>query len=124
MKSSLYAAVMACFLLAGHVPAIHAQDNTSQADNTRNNKGDQPTAEQQKENATDRQITQRIRSAIVKDKELSAYAHNVKIITQNGEVTLKGPVRTEQEKDSIESKAVGIAGAGHVTNQLEVAPKQ
>ena len=46
------------------------------------------------------------------------------IITQNGEVTLKGPVRTEQEKESIESKAVGIAGSGHVTNQLEVAPKQ
>jgi hyperosmotically inducible periplasmic protein len=124
MKKSLYAAVMACFLLAGHVPAIHAQDSRTQADNTKNNKGDQPTADQQKENATDRQITQRIRSAVVKDKELSTYAHNIKIITQNGEVTLKGPVRTEQEKESIESKAVGVAGNGHVTNQLEIAPKQ
>jgi hyperosmotically inducible protein len=124
MKSSLYAAVLACFLSVGSVPAIHAQDSANQADNTRNNKGDQTTADQQKENTADRQITQKIRSAIVKDKELSTYAHNVKIITQNGEVTLKGPVRTEQEKESIESKAVGIAGSGHVTNQLEVAPKQ
>jgi len=124
MKTSLYAAVIACLLLAGHVPATHAQDSASQADNTRNNKGDQPTADQQKENATDRQITQRIRSAVVKDKDLSTYAHNVKIITQNGEVTLKGPVRTEQEKESIESKAVSIAGTGHVTDQLEIAPKQ
>ena len=124
MKTSLYAAVIACLLLAGHVPAMRAQDNASQADNTRNNKGDQPTADQQKENATDRQITQRIRSAVVKDKELSTYAHNIKIVTQNGEVTLKGPVRTEQEKESIESKAVEVAGSGHVTNQLEIAPKQ
>ena len=124
MKTSLYAAVIACLLLAGHVPMIHAQDSAAQADNTRNNKGDQPTADQQKENATDRQTTRRIRSAIVKDKDLSTYAHNIKIVTQNGEVTLKGPVRTEQEKERIESKAVDIAGSGHVTNQLEIAPKQ
>jgi hyperosmotically inducible periplasmic protein len=124
MKTSLYAAVIACLLLAGHVPAMRAQDSTSQADNTRNNKGDQPTADQQKENTTDRQITQRIRSAVVKDKDLSTYAHNIKIITQNGEVTLKGPVRTEQEKESIESKAAEVAGSGHVTDQLEIAPKQ
>ena len=124
MKTSLYAAVIACLLLAGHVPAMRAQDSTSQADNTRNNKGDQPTADQQKENTTDRQITQRIRSAVVKDKDLSTYAHNIKIITRDGKVTLKGPVRTEEDKASIEAKAVAVAGADNVTNQLQIAPKQ
>jgi hyperosmotically inducible protein len=51
------------------------------------------------------------------------YAHNIKIITQDGKVTLRGPVRSEDEKASIEAKAVAVAGAGNVTNQLEVAPK-
>ena len=58
----------------------------------------------------------------MKDKSLSTYAHNIKIITQDGKVTLKGPVRSEEEKASIESKAVAIAGQNNVTNQLEVAP--
>lgn len=58
----------------------------------------------------------------MKDKSLSAYAHNIKIVTQDGKVTLNGPVRSEEEKASIESKAVAIAGANNVTNQLDVAP--
>jgi hyperosmotically inducible periplasmic protein len=73
-------------------------------------------------NAADRNIAKEIRSSIMKDKSLSAYAHNIKIITLDGKVTWKGPVRSEEEKSSIESKAVAIAGANNVTNQLEVAP--
>jgi hyperosmotically inducible periplasmic protein len=99
-----------------------APDNTKV--NERDRSQDAPTADQQKDNRSDQDITQHIRQSIMKDKSLSTYAHNVKIITQNGEVTLKGPVRTEQEKESIESKAVSIAGTGHVTDQLEIAPKQ
>lgn len=60
----------------------------------------------------------------MQDKSLSTYAHNVKIITQNGIVTLKGPVRSDQERSAIEAKADGIAGKDNVTNQLEVKPKQ
>jgi osmotically-inducible protein OsmY len=60
---------------------------------------------------------------VVKDKSLSTYAHNVKVISQNGMVTLKGPVKSEEEKQAIEAKAAQIAGADKVTNQLEVAPK-
>ena len=60
----------------------------------------------------------------MQDKALSTDAHNIKIITQNGDVTLKGPVRTQDEKDAIEAKALSIAGQGHVTNNLEVAPKK
>jgi len=58
------------------------------------------------------------------DKSLSTYAHNVKIITQNGQVTLKGPVRSEGEKQAIETKATEVAGANKVTNDLNVKPQQ
>ena len=58
------------------------------------------------------------------DKALSSYAHNVKVIAQGGQVTLKGPVRSEEEKQNVEAKAVEVAGAGHVTNQMSVAPSK
>jgi len=105
-------------------PQVRAQQNAP--DNTKTNQGDAnkgaATADQQKMNAADRNITKEIRNSIMKDKSLSTYAHNIKIITQDGKVTLKGPVRSEDEKAAIESKAVAIAGANNVTDQLEVAP--
>ena len=58
------------------------------------------------------------------DKSLSTYAHNVKIITQEGQVTLKGSVRSESEKQTIETKATEVAGANKVTNELNVKPQQ
>ena len=70
----------------------------------------------------DRTLTQGIRRALMKDKTLSTYAHNVKIITVGGNVTLKGPVRSEEEKRTVEARATELAGAGHVTNQMSVAP--
>jgi osmotically-inducible protein OsmY len=97
-----------------------------QADNTKMNKGDASkdatTADQQKMNPTDRTITQKIRAEIMKDKSLSTYAHNVKVITQDGKVTLKGPVRTQEEKAAVESKATTIAGDGNVTSQIDIVP--
>jgi len=117
----LAALVLGLWLAAS--PQIQAQNAP---DNTRNNQGDAnkgaTTADQQKMNAADRNITKEIRSSIMKDKSLSTYAHNIKIITQDGKVTLKGPVRSEEEKSSIESKTVAIAGASNVINHLEVAP--
>jgi hyperosmotically inducible periplasmic protein len=99
-----------------------------QPDNTKMNKGDSSkgsvTADQQKMNVSDRQLTQEVRKAVVSDKGLSTDAHNIKIITQNGKVTLKGPVRSEDEKQSIASKAEGIAGAGNIDNELTVKPAQ
>ena len=95
-------------------------------DNTKVNKGDQngnaPTADRQSENSADLQLAQKIRRSITQDKSLSTYGHNVKVITQNGEVTLKGPVKTEAEKQSIKSKAIEIAGTGHVDDQMAVTP--
>ena len=96
------------------------------ADNTKVNTRDRAkgavTADQQKENASDRELTQKIRRALMQDKTLSSYAHNVKVIAQGGQVTLKGPVRTEDEKRTVETKAAELAGAGHVINQMSVAP--
>ena len=58
----------------------------------------------------------------MKDKALSTYAHNVKVIAQDGQVTLKGPVRSDDEKRAVEAKATEVAGTGHVTNEMSVAP--
>lgn len=98
------------------------------ADNTKTNVRDRAkgavTADQQKENATDRELTRKIRRALMQDKALSSYARNVKIVAQGGRVTLKGPVRSEAEKQSVEAKAVEVAGAEHVTNEISIAPAQ
>lgn len=96
-------------------------------DNSRNNQqdrsADQPTADQQRSATSDQELTRQIRKAIASDKSLSTYAHNVKITTQDGQVTLRGPVRSEEEKRVVESKATEIAGAGKVTSDLQVAAK-
>jgi len=58
------------------------------------------------------------------DKSLSTYAHNVKVISQNGVVTLKGPVRSEEEKRAIEAKAMDVVGSnGKVNNEMSVKPE-
>ena len=98
-----------------------APDNTKV--NERDRSKDEPTADQQKNSPSDREITQQIRQSIMKDKSLSTYAHNVKIITQNGQVTLKGPVRSEDEKKTVETKAAEVAGENKVSNQLDIKPK-
>lgn len=119
------AALVGSTVMAAPAPR---QDNGQQTapDNSKTNKRDRdknsPTADRQKMNPTDRDLTKRIRSAITDDKSLSTYAHNIKIVAQDGKVTLKGPVRSEEEKSAIETKATEVAGAGNVINQLEVAP--
>ena len=112
-------------LLTGACSLIALPSGAQQTppDNTKVNKANGPvTADQQKENDADRDLSKKIRQAVVGDKSLSTYAHNVKIVSQNGQVTLKGPVRSDAEKASIEAKATDIAGAGKVTNEITVAP--
>jgi hyperosmotically inducible periplasmic protein len=108
------------------VVVLPATAQQTPPDNTKVNKADRAkgavTADQQKENDADRDLAKKIRQAVVGDKSLSTYAHNVKIVAQNGQVTLKGPVRSAQEKATIEAKATEIAGDGKVTNQITVAP--
>ena len=78
------------------------------------------TADQQSNTKSDVTITREIRRAVVKDHSLSILAQNVKIVSANGRVTLRGPVNTKEEKVAIASKAQAIAGASNVDNQLEV----
>jgi hyperosmotically inducible protein len=125
MKRSV---IMFACLLVGTWALASAQDASQQSapDNTKVNQRDkdrtEPTADQQKESKSDRDIAQQIRQSIVKDKSLSTYAHNIKVISQSGTVTLKGPVKSAEEKNAIEAKAAGIVGQDKIINQLEVKP--
>ena len=91
--------------------------------NTRDRQPGAVTADQQGNSAADRTATQKIREAIVADKDLSTYAHNVKVVTRDGIVTLKGPVRSDAEKKSVEAKAKSVAGVTRVVSELSVAPE-
>jgi hyperosmotically inducible protein len=100
-------------------------DTGAKPDNTKINQRDknpnQPTADNQKTNANDQALTAKIRRAVVADKTLSTYAHNVKIISQNGVVTLKGPVHSGAEVTNLMGKATDAAGGpDKVVNQLSV----
>ena len=99
------------------------QSSPPAADNTKANEANRTTtADQAKNNVSDRDIMQRIRKAVMDEKSLSTYAHNVKIISQHGQVTLKGPVRSEEEKRVVEEKATEVAGSGNVNNQITIKP--
>jgi hyperosmotically inducible periplasmic protein len=102
--------------------AMAPAQNTPKPDNSKTNKHEaaQPTADQQKNNKSDREITREIRKSIMDDKTLSSNAHNVKVITQHGMVTLKGPVRSDEEKKTVEEKATSVAGAANVKNEITV----
>jgi hyperosmotically inducible periplasmic protein len=96
----------------------------TEADNTKQNSSEQnkntETAEKQSNGKDDLALTQKIRQAVMKDGSLSMNAKNAKIIAQDGKITLKGPVDSQQEKDSIGTAAGEIAGKDKVDNQLEV----
>ncbi len=124
IKELVGAAAVSGLLLLGPATTLAQQSQAPAADNTKVNKRDrskaEPTADQGKDSVSDRDLMQKIRHSIVGDKSLSTYAHNVKAIAQHGKVTLKGPVRSEEEKRSVEQRATEIAGAGNVTNELTV----
>lgn len=119
--------VILAALFCGAIAISQGQtpDPAVKPDNTEMNKRDrnagEATADQQKMNAADRDLTQRIRQSIMSDKSLSSYAHNIKIISQNGTVTLKGPVKSDDEKKIVMAKAVAVAGsADKVTDEVSV----
>ena len=122
------ALALSALLVAGTLAMAQDATQAPAPDNTKMNNRDrnpaQATADQQKENRSDRDITREIRRSIMQDKSLSTYAHNVKIISQNGMVTLKGPVRSADEKSAIEAKASEIAGKDKVNSQLEIKSKE
>lgn len=84
------------------------------------NAANAPNADHARSDPADRQLMQKIRKSITSDKSLSTSAHNVKVIAQNGKITLRGPVRSEEERKAIVQKATDAAGADNVTDQLTV----
>lgn len=112
---------MACLPLALAAPAAMGQMQSCQkADNSGQNKSHAKTADNQSHAKDDRLTTQKVRKAIVGDKDLSTYAHNVKVITQDGTVTLKGPVRSDEEKQKVATDAASVVSQDKVVDQLTV----
>ena len=105
-------------------PRDPASSDSTEADNTKRNSFEEnkniDTAEKQSNSKDDLALTQKVRQAVMKDGSLSMNAKNVKIIAQDGKITLKGPVDSQQEKDTIGTEAGEIAGKDKVDNQLEV----
>jgi hyperosmotically inducible periplasmic protein len=124
----LFASLLFVYSAPGQqtTPAPTASESTD-ADNTnRNSSGENKntdTAEKQSNSKDDLSLTQKIRQAVMKEGSLSMNAKNVKIIARDGNITLKGPVDSQQEKDTIGTKAGEIAGKDKVDNRLEVESK-
>ena len=89
--------------------------------NARDSDGNTMTADKQSNSKDDLEITRRIRAAIMDDKSLSTSARNVKIVTVDRVVTLRGPVVSAEEKSTVAGKAKNVAGVSKVDNQLEIA---
>jgi hyperosmotically inducible periplasmic protein len=120
MKTHLSAIALGAGLLIGSGSAVYAQDSTTKPDNSAQNKSTSTTSDNQSNAKADRLLAANVRKAIVADKDLSTYAHNVKIIVHDGTVTLKGPVKSEDEKQKVNNDAGGIADPSKVVDQLTV----
>jgi hyperosmotically inducible protein len=116
------AIALSCLPGGSSATPAFAQTGSAQTapDNSNQNKNHAQTADDQTNAKSDRLITQKVRKAIMADKTLSTYAHNVKIVTVNGAVTLKGPVQSEEEKQKVASEAGNAVSADKITNELTV----
>jgi hyperosmotically inducible protein len=121
MKRTLLAlaSLSACVL-----GTLAADDKKAEPDNTATNERDRSgqtrTSGDQSNSSVDLKTTQAIRRALMNDGELSMTAKNIKIITTEGQVTLRGPVKTAEEKAKIDQLARSAAGGAKIDNQLEV----
>ena len=114
--------ILAC--VTGLSLAAMAADEKTKADNTATNErdrsGETKTSGDQSNNSADLKITQTIRQALMKEGELSTTAKNIKVITENGQVTLRGSVKNVQEKARVDQLAKSAAGGARIVDQLEV----
>jgi len=129
MRQAAITTVLALSLASGIVlaqtaPAAPAGQATPSADNTRMNNRDQgstgDTAQSQSNAKGDRELLAAVRRSVVKDKSLSTTAHNVKILAENGVITLRGPVKSDAEKAQVEALAKQVAGVTSVQNNLDI----
>ena len=118
-------AVLTIMAVSVWAPATRAADYPADnsGKNVRDRQDSSKTPGDQSNSKSDVAITQAIRKAVVADKELSTNAHNVKIITTNGMVTLRGPVNSPEEKSKVAAKAKSVAGVKSVDNKLEIASR-
>lgn len=121
MSNKLCGTVMAIMLLTLAAPTHASQ---ARPDNTKVNKQSGATADKQSQTKEDLALVKAIRQDIVKDKQLSLNAHNCKVITQGGHVTLRGPVNSQQEKDAVAAIAAKHAGDTNVSNELTIKPRK
>jgi hyperosmotically inducible periplasmic protein len=112
----------AVILSALALPLTTIAQSSTMPDNSKQNQTQNQTgtADNQSNAKSDRDTTAKVRKAIIADKNLSTDAHNVKIITTNGAVTLKGPVKSDAEKQQVASDAAGAVSADKITNELTV----
>jgi osmotically-inducible protein OsmY len=115
---------MAAAVLTGGAAAVGAQAPDNTKVNQRDRAANTPTADGASNKKSDRELMQEIRKAIVGDDSLSTYAKNVKVVAKNGKVTLRGPVRSAEEKTTVVAKAREVAGEANVTDQLSVKPEK
>ena len=114
IRAALAAIVFVCLAAGSQVAPAQAPDNSGQ------NKNQMQTADKQSNAKADRDTTAKIRKDLMADKSLSSYAHNVKIVTVNGAVTLKGPVKSEDEKAKIAQIAGNTVSADKISNEITV----
>ena len=121
MKRTLLA--LGC-LSAFSLAAFAADNEKAKPDNTATNErdrsGETKTSGDQSNSSADLKITQAIRQALMKDRELSTTAKNIKVVTANGQVTLRGPVKSAQEKARVDQIAKSAAGPSRIDDQLDV----
>lgn len=118
-RAALVPALLLSLTVATPMSRAMAQSQSA-PDDTAQNKDHSLTADNQSRADADRHITADVRKALIADKSLSTYAHNVKVITVNGAVTLKGPVRSEDERQKVVADASSAAPNGHVVDALTV----
>jgi hyperosmotically inducible protein len=130
MRTSALGFVLAFLLVGCSKNDVSTKDQPGQtatvaADNSGRNVRDRndatKTSGDQSESEADRTVSQNVRQAVVADDSVSTNGKNVKIITIDGTVTLRGPVKSEKEKTNIGAKAQQVAGVKRVDNQLEIA---
>jgi hyperosmotically inducible protein len=115
MRKLLFVLSFLALLSCSTSQKVNAQDNT-----VKNRTAKNYTAQNQSNERSDIAITSSLRKAIMSDRKMSVNAQNVKIITENGSVTLRGPVNSLSEKERIAAKAHSLSGVSKVINQLEV----
>ncbi|HEY9730893.1 MAG TPA: BON domain-containing protein [Drouetiella sp.] len=121
MKRMTLAIAISLLSLNCLAPQVYAEGIN--ADNTKKNSkavsGEKPTAQNQSNEKSSVERSAELRRAIMKKKGLSVNAQNVKLIDENGKLTLRGPVDSAKEKNIIEDLAKNCYGKDYVS-ELEI----